>query len=112
MKIEAEDRSDPLPPEGERSPSPKAEKWRKKYSFLVWSHREASDRSLLRAALLNPHFDILLDAVWAFGIDRLYREWDAVKDTPEAQSVADYTEEKLRHLKAGVEMAKTMRRDS
>lgn len=82
--------------------------WKKKHSFLVWSNRDASDSQLLRAALLNPHYDILREAVLAFGIDRLFQEWEAIKDTPEGIRVSDYTEEKLRHLKDGVERARAM----
>ncbi|MHB8254000.1 MAG: hypothetical protein ACYDEV_09970 [Acidiferrobacter sp.] len=70
-------------------------KWRDKYRFLVWSNPEASDSVYLRAALLDPHWAILLDAVQSFGIKRLLDEWASIADTPEAQKVAWYTHDLL-----------------
>ncbi len=68
------------------------EAWRAKYGVLLaWSNLEASDQILIRKALIDPHLCILLDALGAFGLDALEQEWKNIKDTPEAQSVAWYT---------------------
>jgi len=66
--------------------------WRTHYAFLAWSNAQASDAVLLRAALLDPHYDILVDALHCFGLERLQAEWRAVQDTPEGRKVAFYTD--------------------
>ena len=81
--------------------------WRDKYRFLVWSNPKASDSVYLRAALLDPHWVIVLDAVQAFGIQRLLHEWKSIAETPEAQKVAWYTRDLLlRHFALGIQEAR------
>ncbi len=76
--------------------------WKSKYAWLVSSNRAADDSVYLRAALLDPHLDILLDALEAFGLDRFYREWDAVHETERGEKVRKYLESMLRHFAEGV----------
>lgn len=76
--------------------------WRDKYAFLVWANPGASDSVYLRAALLNPHLAILLDALAVFGLDRLWEEWAAVEDTEKGRKVADYVETMLHSFARGL----------
>lgn len=76
--------------------------WKNQYAWLVWSNRAADDAVYLRAALLNPHLDVLLDALEAFGLDRLYREWHAVRDTEAGVKVCEYVDSMLLHFAEGV----------
>jgi hypothetical protein len=47
---------------------------------LVWSNPEASDDTLIAAALLKqPNFHLLLDIAARFGLERLKSQWDEVK---------------------------------
>jgi hypothetical protein len=77
--------------------------FREKYRFLVWSNPDAPDALYLRAALLDPHLDILLDALEAFGLERLWEEWKCVRETQEARKVAGYTEPMLENFSEGVQ---------
>ena len=77
-------------------------RWRERYAFLVWSHPDADDSIYLRAALLDPHLSILLDALPVFGLDRLRAEWDAVKETAEGRKVAWYVESMLENFARGL----------
>lgn len=77
--------------------------WRSKYAFLVWSNPDASDSVYLRAALLNPHLVILLDALATFGLIRLREEWDAVRETERGGKVAWYVDSMLSHFVAGIQ---------
>ena len=43
---------------------------------LVWSNPAAGDSVRLRAALLHPRFDRLLELALEFGEDRLRAEWE------------------------------------
>ena len=76
--------------------------WKSKYAWLVWSNRAAADEVYLRAALLNPHLDILLDALEAFGLDRLYEEWNAVREGERGEKVREYLESMLDHFAQGL----------
>jgi transcriptional regulator with XRE-family HTH domain len=42
---------------------------------LAWSNQNTSDVVLIRQALVNPRFQILLDAALEFGIEKLLKEW-------------------------------------
>jgi hypothetical protein len=48
--------------------------WRR-HPGLVWSNAEADDAVRIRAALLRPQFDRLLDIALEFGLDRVEKEW-------------------------------------
>lgn len=87
---------------GRKGTSVTPDMFRTKYRFLVWSNPGAPDTFYLRAALLAPHLDILLDALEAFGLDRLREEWNIVKETEEGRKVAGYTETMLENFSSGV----------
>ena len=46
-----------------------------KYPGLVWSNPEADDAIFIRAALLRPQFQRLLDIAVEFGLERVQQEW-------------------------------------
>jgi hypothetical protein len=58
-----------------------------KHPGLVWSNPEADDTVHIRAALLRPRFDRLLDVAVMFGLERMRHEWSILlaEDTPEAR---------------------------
>ena len=63
---------------------------------LVWSNPDASDDTLIAAALLKqPNFHLLLDIAAHFGLDRLKDQWEQLKDGIETRK---YPEE-LQQLK-------------
>lgn len=76
--------------------------WRDRYAFLVWSNPGADDSVYLRAALLDPHLFILLDALAVFRLDRLQSEWSRVKETDEGRKVAWYVESMLENFARGL----------
>ena len=84
--------------------------WKTKYRWLVWSNSAADNSTHLRAALLNPHLSILLDAFEAFGLDRLCDEWNAVRETEQGKRVGEYVASMLENFRRGVEMAAAERR--
>jgi hypothetical protein len=47
---------------------------------LVWSNAQATDSQRIRAALVKPLFQRLLDIAVHFGLDRLRAEWQALLD--------------------------------
>lgn len=51
----------------------------KKHPGFVWSNRNASDAVRIRAALMRPLFPVLLDIAARFGIERLEKEWAALR---------------------------------
>lgn len=51
---------------------------------LVWSNPDASDDTLIAAALLRPNFHLLLDIAAHFGLDRLKTRWERLKKSIEA----------------------------
>jgi len=57
-----------------RMPERRQDFW-EKHPGLVWSNPEANDSVHIRAALLRPRFDRLLDIALEFGLDRLRTEW-------------------------------------
>src|SRR5437870_8263717 len=46
-----------------------------KHPALVWSNPEADDTVHIRAALVRPRFNRLLDIALEFGLERLRQEW-------------------------------------
>jgi hypothetical protein len=78
-----------------------------KHRGLVWSNPEATDTVHLRAALLNPRFDCLLEAATVFGIDRLRLEWGVLteEDRPEARRARAIVERILKHIAQGFKLA-------
>jgi hypothetical protein len=50
----------------------------KRHPGLAWSNPDADDATRIRAALLRPRFQRLLDIASEFGLDRLQTEWAAL----------------------------------
>jgi hypothetical protein len=80
-----------------------------KHRGLVWSNPEAGDTVHLRAALLNPRFDCLLEAAVVFGIDRLKSEWRVLteENTPLARRAQPIVDRILKHITHGFALAST-----
>lgn len=74
-----------------------------KHRGLVWSNPEASDTVHLRAALLHPQFDCLLEAAVEFGLDRLSDECRilAEEDTQSARRARPIVERILNNISRG-----------
>ena len=81
----------------------------KKKHKLVWSNSKAGDEVHLRAALLKPRFDILLDAAVEFGIDRLETEWALVRGegSDAALKAEPVVVRTLRNIRNGYQQAQT-----
>jgi hypothetical protein len=47
---------------------------------LVWSNPNASDSVRIRAALVRPHFNVLLAIAVEFGLDRICNEWRILQE--------------------------------
>lgn len=78
--------------------------FREKYGVaLAWSNADASDELLVRRALVQPRFQVLLDAAVAFGVDVLAAQWDRLQaeGSPEAVKVRPTTERILGHIRDG-----------
>lgn len=54
---------------------------------MVWSNREADDAVQIRAALLRPRFQQLLEIAVEFGLERLRAEWEILQ-TDETREVS------------------------
>jgi hypothetical protein len=80
-----------------------------KHRGLLWSNPEAGDTAHLRAALMNPRFDCLLDAALEFGVARLSDEWRVLshENTHEAQRARPIVERILKHISHGFALAST-----
>lgn len=80
--------------------------WRK-HPELAWSNPAASDAVRIRAALLRPRFDLLLEIAAAFGVARLREEWDCLsKDsTPEYLRAKPIVERILANIAKGEALA-------
>jgi hypothetical protein len=78
-----------------------------KHRGLVWSNPEAGDTVHLRAALLNPRYDCLLEAALVFGVERLREEWRALteENTPAARRARPIVERILKHIAHGFELS-------
>ena len=84
-------------PMGEAAP------FREKYKYLAWSNSQASTEVLLRQALVQPSFAILLDAAAEFGYPELLKQWTELLAKPDAdvQRAAPFTTRMLMHIAPG-----------
>ena len=75
----------------------------------MWSNTQASDEVYLRAALLRPHFHVILDACRAFGFPKVRAEWQALvaEDTREARRATPAVTRMLRNIELGIQHAST-----
>ncbi len=78
-----------------------------KHRSLVWSNPAADDGIRLRAALIRPRFEVLLDCVEVFGLDRLEKEWGILvaDDSPEARRAAPIVNRILTNIRRGLEIS-------
>ena len=74
---------------------------------LVWSNPDASDEVMIRAALLKPRFSEILDIALEFSVDRVEREWNALRDenTEEARRAAPAVERIIANVRRGAALA-------
>jgi hypothetical protein len=74
---------------------------------LVWSNPDADDSAFICAALLRPRFTLLLDIAAEFGVERLRREWELLREenSAEAQRAAAPVERILNHIEKGFALA-------
>ena len=74
---------------------------------LVWSNPMANDGVHIRAALLKPRFERLLDIAVEFGVDRLRAEWKALEtdDQVEISRARPSVERILDHIEKGFALA-------
>lgn len=81
--------------------------FRERYRDLVWSNTNAPDETYIRQALLKPRFMTLLDAAIEFGVERIEREWQLLKEVPEPQvsRVAPITEHIIDNIHNGYRQA-------
>lgn len=81
----------------------KADTFASRYRTLVWSNSRADDDIVLRAALLSPHFDIVLDACVTFGIEKVKAEWGLLEreGTRESKRAAPAITRMLRNIERG-----------
>lgn len=77
--------------------------FREKYKYLAWSNSQASTDVLLRQALIQPSFAILLDAAAEFGYPELLKQWTELLAQPDAavQRAAPVTSRMLNHIAVG-----------
>lgn len=70
---------------------------------LVWSNAQAGDAVVIRAALLQPRFPVLLDACLEFGLGRVREEWAVLagEAAPETRRVEAEVTRLLRHIEEG-----------
>lgn len=70
---------------------------------LAWSNMSVSNDTLVRRALVNPRFQVLLDAALEFGVDAVAAEWDRLKaeGDPDSTKVMDVTDRILGHIRDG-----------
>ena len=87
-------------------PAVHQEFWRQ-HRGLVWSDPDADDAVHIRAALLRPRFERLLDIAVEFGLERLRREWTELQadDTREVIRARDAVERILRNIEKGFSLA-------
>lgn len=98
---------DPQETADRRAITPTPERFRAKHRALVWSNAAASDEIWMRRALVKPSLDTLVDAVGAFGLDRLEEQWHLLlaADDPEARKARPFTERLLRSARDGCQLA-------
>lgn len=78
-----------------------------KHRGLVWSNPEASDSVHIRAALLRPRFQLLLEIAIEFGLERLRAEWKELEtdNTREVARARAPVERILNHIQKGFALA-------
>jgi hypothetical protein len=78
-----------------------------KHRGLVWSNPDAGDSIRLRAALIRPRFEVLLDCVEVFGLERLESEWTCLlaDDSPESRRAAPAVNRMLANIRRGLQLA-------
>lgn len=78
-----------------------------RHKSLVWSNPNASLDTLLRAALVAPQFDRLLDAATEVGIKKLNTLWRALQVNAELEVLraAPITNRMLKHIQDGYQQA-------
>jgi hypothetical protein len=75
----------------------------KAHPGLVWSNPDAADEVFIRAALMRPKFQTLLEIAVEFGLDRLHEEWRILCADPlvDTARVRENVERCLRHIALG-----------
>ncbi len=78
-----------------------------RHKSLVWSNPNASVETLLRAALVKPQFDRLLEAATEVGIKKLNSLWRGLQTHPstEVLRAAPITNRMLKHIQDGYQQA-------
>jgi len=78
-----------------------------KHKGLVWSNPDAGDAVWIRAALLRPRFDRVLDIALEFGLPRLRQEWAELteENTREARRAHASIERILSNIEEGFKRA-------
>jgi len=76
--------------------------WRK-HRGLVWANPDADDSVHIRAALVRPRFNVLLDIALEFGLERLQQEWEYLNGEPtrEVERASDIVERILANIEKG-----------
>jgi len=74
-----------------------------KHRGLVWSNPSADDSVWIRAALMHPRFDRVLDIAVEFGLERLREEWRILEEegTENAQRARRSVERMLANIEKG-----------
>ena len=78
-----------------------------KHPGLVWSNPKASDSVRIRAALLRPRYNRLLEIALEFGLARLREEWMVLleDDTRESRRARASVERILNNIEKGFSRA-------
>ncbi|GEM_PF-4447670 len=76
----------------------KQESTRSEYRSLVWANPQADDSIFIRAALQKPKIIVLADIVRDYGLERVMKEWEALKETIVGRKVAMDVTRMLKHL--------------
>jgi hypothetical protein len=89
-----------------RMASPHQEFWQR-HPGLVWSNPDADDAARIRAALLRPQYNRLLDIALEFGLRRVQREWHILfEHSPrEAKRAQNSVERILANIEKGFSRA-------
>lgn len=77
--------------------------FQQRHPGLVWSNSRAGDAVWIRAALMRPRFETLLDACLEFGLERVRCEWAELNREPdrEVAVVAPEVNRILQHITEG-----------
>ena len=80
--------------------------WRR-FPGLAWSNPDADDSVRIRAALVRPRFDRLLEIALEFGLPRLRSEWEFLRGqpTPEVLRADKIVERILHNIEEGFQSA-------